>query len=71
MIEVSLLIISLIFVDNLEFIALETLIKKIAQILEIMAITILKQANINLIIYNMSKIEAILFFKLCYQQLSK
>ena len=64
-------IISLSFVDNLRFIVSSTFVKEISQTLDIMASTILHLGSINVITYDTSKTEIVLFFKSHCQQLSR
>lgn len=65
------LVISLSFVGNLEYLASDTLVKNIAQSLEKVAKMALDWSMRNVIIYNTSKTEIMLFFKSCRQQLIK
>lgn len=58
------LIILLIYVDNLGFIALSNLIKKLIRFLEKVAKTILALKIGNAVIYNIAKIKTLLFSRL-------
>ena len=62
--ETSPLIISLFFVHDLGFIALGSLVKKVVKTLEKAAKAVLKWERLNAVIYDTSKTEAVLFFKI-------
>lgn len=61
--ETSLIITPLSFVKNLGFIASDNSIKKIIKALEKIAKEIIEWGRLNTIIYNMSKMEVMLFLK--------
>lgn len=69
--KTSLLITSLLFIDNLGFITSGNLVKKFVKIFENIAKVILKWGNLNAITYNISKSEADFFLKLYLQRLNK
>lgn len=52
------------FVNDLGFIVSSTLVKEISQTLSIVASTVLYWDSINMVTYNISKTETMLFFKL-------
>lgn len=59
--KTSLLITLLFFVNNLGFIALSSLVKKMIKVLKKITKKILTWEMLNAVTYNMSKIEAVLF----------
>lgn len=69
--ESYLAIISLLLIDDLSFIAFEYLIKELAKILGKILIVILDWKKSNIVIYDVAKIKAVLFFKLHCQRLNK
>lgn len=62
--ETSVLVIFLSFVNDLEFIALSSSIKKIVKTLDKVAKTICQLGTLNEVTYNISKTETVLFSKL-------
>lgn len=65
-IAISLEVTSILFMDNLGFLASNNSIKKVTTSLETTEETVLKWRLSNAITYNIIKTEAILFFKACY-----
>lgn len=59
MLETSFFVILLFFVDDLGFIALNSLIKKIIKAFEKIAKRVIAWGMLNIEIYNISKIEAV------------
>lgn len=59
--ETNPFVIFLSFIDDLEFIASDSLIKKKVKALEKIIKTVLEYEVLNVVIYNISKIEAVFF----------
>lgn len=62
-IEINPIVTLLSFVDDLGFIFFETPVKEIAQTLEMVVTIVLESIAINIVIYDIFKIEVVLFFK--------
>lgn len=69
--KINCLVMSLLFIDDLSFIALCSLIKKIVKALKKVAYKIIEWGRLNAVIYNISKTEAVLFSKFYWQPLNK
>ena len=69
--ETSSLVISLSFIDDLGFIVSGNSVKKIVKTFEKFAKDVIKWEKLNVVIYNMSKIEIVLFSKSHWQRLNK
>lgn len=61
--ETSLLVTSLLFTDDLSFIASGRLVKEIIKTLEKVSKEVIEWEKLNLVTYNTSNIEIVLFFK--------
>ena len=69
--ETNPLVTSLLFVDDLGFLAASSSVKEVAKVLENVAQVVLEWGKLNAVTYDVSKIEAVLFSKLHWQRLNK
>lgn len=71
MLKTSLLITLLFFVNDLGFIALGSLIKEIVKVFKKIDKKVIVWEILNVLTYNISKIEAVFFSRFHWQQLNK
>ena len=69
--EINPIVTSLSFVDDLDFIASSSSVKKVVKTLEKVAKEEIEWERLNTVTYNMSKTEAVLFSKSHWQRLNK
>lgn len=71
MTETYLILNPLLLIDDLGFIALSSSVKEIGKAIEKVARTVIEWGIWNLVIYNISKMEAVVFLRARRQQLDK